>query len=430
MFKKLLIIPMILSVCLNLFGFKVTKAQTINQTAQIKDKSEEQTNQYFTINLIYPEIELPNNEAAQTNINNSIKEYIDKVKAASEDIQKIVDKNKDSITHQYYCNTDYIVTYNENNLLSIIIVYNDYTGGAHGTEIDEPFNFDLTTGKRITIKNLFKDDKQDEAISLINKNISTGFENSANVIFKFESIDEDVKFYLADTYLKIYFDTYKYTPYSEGIPTFKMPYTIFSDSLKYEQLKNTNYRYNDGDILYLLKESSKKSNIIPYILQQYGFNMDKNSSEISMMYTAAKYINDNMYNYYITSDELETFIYHVYGKKLNAYDILKNPNDKSYEFDTLQYTNGVYKFSSTRPANFLVPSIEKISTNNDSTKSAYGLVNEYNKDGSIKDTYGFKLTFMKSFNSSLGFNILNYNLEKLNYGDMISEKVESILNEK
>ncbi len=433
MFKRILVIPVILFICFNLLNFKTVNAQSnseSNQIAKIKDVSEEQINQYFVMSLIYPKVELQNNEVAQRNINNSIKEYIDKVKAGAEDIQKLVDKNKNSINRQYYCTTSYVVTLNENNLLSFVIVYNDYTGGANTTEINEPFNFDLTTGKRILIKDLFKEDKLEETINLINKNISTGFENSSNTIFKFESIDENVKFYMADTYLKLYFNAYEYTPYSEGTPTFKMPYTIFSDSLKYEQLKNTNYRYNDGDIVYLLQQKAKEADTMPYILQQYGFDMDKNFPEISMMYTAAKYINDNMYSYYITSDELETFIYHVYGRKLNAYDIIKDSNDKSYEFDLLQCKNGVYKFSSTRPTNYLIPSLEKKATNKNANTDAYGIVNEYSKDGNIKNTYGYKLTFMKSFNSSLGYNILNYNVRLLDYGDMVSEKIESMLNEK
>lgn len=429
--KKFLIIPVILSMCLSLFNINNIKAETTsNEIAKVTDKSEEWINQNLAVSLLYPEVKVPSNPIAERNINSAIKEYIDKVKAAADDIQKMVDGKKNSISTQYYCTTDYVVTHNKNNLLSIVIIYDDYTGGAHEIEINEPLNFDLTTGKQLSIKDLFKEEKVEQAVNLINKTVSTGFENSNDAIFKFESINDDVKFYLADTYMKVYFNPYEYTPYSAGTPTFKIPYTVVSDMLKYEDLKNTNFRYNDEDIVYLLERDSENLNGIAYVPQMFGFNMDKATPEISMLYTAAKYIDDNIYSYYITPDELETFIYHVYGRKINAYDIIKGVSDKSYEMDNLQCKNGLYTFSSKRPTNFLTPTLEKTVDNNNATTDAYGLIDEYSQNGDVKNTYGFKLTFMKSSNSCFGYNILNYNIEQLDYSDMVSEKIDNMFKEK
>ncbi|WP_010296539.1 DUF4163 domain-containing protein [Clostridium senegalense] len=56
---------------------------------------------------------------------------------------------------KYSFDSEFEVTYDKNNILSIVNTIYYYTGGAHGMTIKKPYVFDTNTGKIAYLKNFF-----------------------------------------------------------------------------------------------------------------------------------------------------------------------------------------------------------------------------------------------------------------------------------
>ena len=128
---------------------------------------------------------------------------------------------------------------NQEGILSLYVVYYEYTGGAHGMHTDISYNIDLETGELITYDSLFKEDfnyksvidkniyRQTDEIKqqYINEALSRG--ESAEDAFipyqGFEGIADDQPFYIKDDRIGVYFGLYEIASYAAGIPTFEIP---------------------------------------------------------------------------------------------------------------------------------------------------------------------------------------------------------------
>lgn len=113
---------------------------------------------------------------------------------------------------------------NERNILSLALNVYSYTGGAHGTTVLRSLTFDITTGKRYLLKDLFKSNTNYEAriSKLIQDQIR---ERNIPVLEPFKSIKPDQDYYIADKSLVIYFQLYELVPYVYGFPYF--PISIY-----------------------------------------------------------------------------------------------------------------------------------------------------------------------------------------------------------
>lgn len=397
----------------------------------IESKTISSNSKYMRINLRYPNVEMPYNKEAEGSINTYINDYIRKVEAAAYDIKLRADKNKSS--SNYYCMTDYTVTYNKDNLLSFVLVYTDYTGGINNMQINESFNFDLDTGKRLLISDLFNDNKKNEMMEIVNTNINNGFKNKDNTSYVPSELGDKLKYYLGNTYIKVYFDMYEYSNYKNLIPTFKLPYSFFDQNLKYETLKSSEYRYNDEDILNILKETAEYQNgNISFICDKLKYSINDTDSEIEMIYSAAKFIYDSFNSAYITSDEIETFIYHVYGKNLNVNDIFNNDGLKSFKSQKLRRVNSIYFFYTPVEEDSLIVTVLEEDNNDDGTFNLYGIITDNSMlydvlnsiDSKEQNLYGYKLKYKINKNSALGYNIISYNWKQIDYKDMILNEIK------
>lgn len=131
----------------------------------------------------------------------------------------------------YAADTNYKVHTLTSKLLSLTVVYNSYTGGAHGNYNVTPYNYDLITGKEIALKNLFKEDF--DYAKAINEEIKKQIEvlNKDNHLIQgFESISEKQPFYIEGDNLVIYFQPYEIASYAMGTPRFKIPVSLFKDN--------------------------------------------------------------------------------------------------------------------------------------------------------------------------------------------------------
>jgi len=123
------------------------------------------------------------------------------------------------------------VTYNQNNLLSIHMEEFVYPKGAvHPTTFWRALTFSLKTGQELELSQLFKKDAnyKERINALIQKDIA---KRDIVWLTPFQSIDEQQEFYLKDNSLVVYYQLYRYTPYSSGFLEFEIPYGDVADLL-------------------------------------------------------------------------------------------------------------------------------------------------------------------------------------------------------
>lgn len=116
--------------------------------------------------------------------------------------------------------------------LSLVVTYYQYTGGAHGIYNEVPYNYNLNTGERLQLKDIFKEGYDYK--SIINKEILSEISKHPDNYFKdaFKGIKENQEFYLTKEGIVIYFQVYEIAPYAAGNPEFLIPYSKVSEGLR------------------------------------------------------------------------------------------------------------------------------------------------------------------------------------------------------
>ncbi|WP_082818548.1 DUF3298 and DUF4163 domain-containing protein [Bhargavaea cecembensis] len=116
----------------------------------------------------------------------------------------------------------YEVKTNERGVLSLLLVVYSFTGGAHGLTLAKGLTFDVHTGRRYRLGDLFKTDSNyTDVLSGIIGGLIKEWE--VPVLEPFEKISPDQDFYLADHSLTVFFQLYELTPYVYGFPYFPIP---------------------------------------------------------------------------------------------------------------------------------------------------------------------------------------------------------------
>lgn len=113
----------------------------------------------------------------------------------------------------------YEIKTNERGILSLSLLVYSFTGGAHGLTIINSLTFDVNTGKKFTLKDLFQQDS--DYVKVLSEIISKKMKEwDVPLLEEFNEIKANQDFYLADHNLVIYFQLYELTPYAYGFPYF------------------------------------------------------------------------------------------------------------------------------------------------------------------------------------------------------------------
>ncbi|MGL5712291.1 MAG: DUF3298 and DUF4163 domain-containing protein, partial [Paraclostridium sp.] len=221
----------------------------LNDIFIIEEKIDNENDEYFRSNIKYPYLKIKDNyinkediptkiiDNINIQISNTINEFKNKIKKTSEDYKKTYEKEdkKDQYPkYQYEAISDYKIEFNKSNILSIPLTMYEFTGGAHGLTTIKSFNYDVSTGKEIKLKDLFKENSNYKEV--INKHISEEISKNPSVYFVgeegFKGISDIQTFYIDDEGLVIYFSLYDIAPYSTGIPTFTITWDEIIDYLE------------------------------------------------------------------------------------------------------------------------------------------------------------------------------------------------------
>ncbi|WXJ78268.1 Anti-sigma-V factor RsiV [Moorella thermoacetica] len=170
-------------------------------------------------------------ERLESAINNAIEKSVnDQVACVKElltdDMKKMIYQG---FSPEFMLESDYKVHYNQNGLLSIVISYQRYTGGAHGSSELQAVNVDLKTGRELMIKDFYQDGEDWEGIvkrAIYNQMLSDPEKYFPETIkwWRSKPLKPNQRFYIdGDNYIVVYFDEYEIGPYAIGMPEFKVP---------------------------------------------------------------------------------------------------------------------------------------------------------------------------------------------------------------
>lgn len=173
------------------------------------------------VDVVYPQVTGLANPAAQSAINLQIITELTRL------MQELGYGNASLVEMTGY----YEVKTNERGVLSLLLVVYSFTGGAHGLTIAKGLTFDIHTGQRYRLADLFKPDSNYRNVlsGMIGEMIT---EWEVPVLEPFESISSDQDFYLADHSLTVFFQLYELTPYVYGFPYFPIPLKSLESIIK------------------------------------------------------------------------------------------------------------------------------------------------------------------------------------------------------
>lgn len=218
------------------------------KTEVLSEKAEDGT-ELVAGTILYPVVSFPQKKEVEDAINGDIQAMLEEfrsyipetIDAAKEEIK--FTQSEDYPFQPFDASVDFATLRNSGNVLSFAKTDYSYTGGAHGNYAMTGINYDLTTGKRITLDQLGSDlesvksfvsdyvIKQANVASYKNR-LNEGFE-----AYLMDTIWVDGKWYFSNTGVHFYGNPYELGSYAAGIIEFIIPYEEFPGL-------NENYSYN------------------------------------------------------------------------------------------------------------------------------------------------------------------------------------------
>jgi curved DNA-binding protein CbpA len=181
----------------------------IKITSVTLDKS----NKNATIQIQYPKISGLTDEVQNTLNANFKKE----AELFASEAEKEASRRDGTIENKYDYSQTYVVTFNREGVLSVVVDQYGYSGGAHGGTFRTGHTFSLKDGKKIELKDLLKAEpnykqKLDKMLKASSKDIA--FPESTG------GLTEKPDFYVSESGLAIFYQQYEIAPYAAGIPTY------------------------------------------------------------------------------------------------------------------------------------------------------------------------------------------------------------------
>ena len=180
----------------------------------------------------YPVIDNPDNNEYISQINNEYKEYaqnfVNDAKSNTEDAQLLLEQKGADYNPMEY-DLSYEVHTDRRDIISITNYCYYYLGGAHPNTTRQSTTFDTANEKELVLSDIVNgndDERHTMVYDVFVKHLEETYENfSAEMAGNIADETDNVKFYLTDDYLVLYFDVYQVGPYVIGYPTVELSYT-------------------------------------------------------------------------------------------------------------------------------------------------------------------------------------------------------------
>lgn len=191
---------------------KPQNAITIKTESIIKDRED------APIKLSYPQFSGLANAEAQQKINNTVKQIFTQFAADAE--KEIANKTENDRPYEF--DGGYVITYNQDGILSLITQQYSYLGGAHGMSFRNALTFSLKDGKRLLIGDLLKANPNYK--KELNAKLSKLIKAEGGYLGGFTGLNTEKNFYVKDGKLVVFFQLYEYTAYVTGFPTYEFTF--------------------------------------------------------------------------------------------------------------------------------------------------------------------------------------------------------------
>ena len=182
----------------------------------------------------YPVIENPDENPMIDKINEEYKAFAEaflkEAEGEMEDAQMLYEQMGKGDFTPYEHMLTYTVDTDRKGLLSVTNHEYYYKGGAHGTLLKTSRNFDLKSGTELKLSDILSGDSETEIPQMIYDVFVKYFEEQVGEEFdaewaqQLENEIENVRYYLTDDSLVLYFDVYSVAPYVFGTPSVAIPY--------------------------------------------------------------------------------------------------------------------------------------------------------------------------------------------------------------
>lgn len=215
----------------------------MDNNIKIEEQIVNYNNEYIAVNVYKPIVKVKDKiieEKINKKIEDIIKQYEKRILDLSEKDNEFNKANGLDIK-QYILNINNTIHYNENDILSMTLEVYTYMGGAHGSTMDIPLNFDVKTGNRGVLEDFLGNNENYNKIIL--DNIKNAVDKNPDLYFKdivdkYKTLPYNQKFYLTKDSVVIFFDEYEIAPYAAGRVEFVIPYTEFPKGLKKVNIVN------------------------------------------------------------------------------------------------------------------------------------------------------------------------------------------------
>lgn len=276
---------------------------------------------------------------------------------------------RDLLGGYYTYNCDAVVTRGDEDVLSILFIYDSYSGGAHPSSWYESKNFDARTGEELNIANVTADAASlpktlaDKLLSEYDKEIF--FEEDVEKLIN-EAYEEDQNYtYTLDNEgICFYFSAYQLAPYASGSQIASFSYSENPELVKDEYVKSGDdfiegmvmdkkYRIGEKDVLAVSFYPKTEDDYEYELYIDFNGNMSTETVTCSGM---QPYLVKTGGRYYVYVDELQLNDY----KSLDIYTADGSGLTKAGSFD-----RGFRDVCPTDPSDFfLAGRTDLLSTNN------------------------------------------------------------------
>ena len=233
------------------------------QTEENNETAEDGTSIYTSL-IIYPVVSIEGNEAAAEKINADIRTRVDAFRADTMVLEMAREGYEYTLTEEseypfsgYSSDLDFTVARSDNNVISFVVTYSEFTGGAHPFYMTIGVNYSPRTGELIDFAALSEnaDSFHTDTFTFIQE--LTASESYQEKFFPETSAEElestlyaDEQWYFSTSGLVFTSDPYMLGPYSSGRITFTIPYLDLEEmGLKedYRYEGNLTIKLEDGD---------------------------------------------------------------------------------------------------------------------------------------------------------------------------------------
>lgn len=204
-------------------------SKTLNVSTRQENKLTVETESYnkdskdVTIHLNTPQIRYPGNQNVEKAINDVLMNDLKQLKETIDKQLKEKNAEGNENPNPYGYSSSYLVTYNQNGVLGLVVESYEYTGGAHGMTYRQGYTFSLKDGKALTLDDLFG--KNASYRKQLNLEIAKQFSKNPGYTGGFKELKKNPDFFLTPDTLHVFFQVYDYLPYAGGFPEFSFPFS-------------------------------------------------------------------------------------------------------------------------------------------------------------------------------------------------------------